>query len=109
MQVIEISHNDREITFINIYGYNSDHTSLFEKLDTYINEFEDKNFIIGGDFNTVLNHELDKKHGISETHKKCRSFLNNFINTNELSDIWRIQHPNKKQYTWHSSHKPPIF
>ena len=109
LQVIEISHNDREITFINIYGYNSDHTSLFEKLDTYINEFEDKNFIIGSDFNTVLNHELDKKHGISETHKKCRSFLNNFINTNELSDIWRIQHPNKKQYTWHSSHKPPIF
>ena len=29
--------------------------------------------------------------------------------TNELSDIWRIQNPQSKKYTWHSNHKPPIF
>ena len=31
------------------------------------------------------------------------------IDEYELVDIWRSKHPCMKQYTWHSSHKPPIF
>ena len=61
LQIIEIKHEEKELTLVNIYGYNSDDTSLFDKLNNYLGENEDKTFIIGGDFNTVLNTELDKK------------------------------------------------
>ena len=31
------------------------------------------------------------------------------IDSFNLIDIWRHMYPNARQYTWHSSHKPPIF
>ena len=31
------------------------------------------------------------------------------INTNNLTDIWRVQHPNTYKYTWHSNTRPVIF
>ena len=78
-------------------------------LQFHIAENEDMDFILGGDFNTVLNPEIDKRNGLLDTHKKCRCILNNIIDIHDLADIWRIQHPDTKKYTWHSSHKPPIF
>ena len=31
------------------------------------------------------------------------------IDTHNLIDIWREKYPDSRKYTWHSSHKPPIF
>ncbi len=31
------------------------------------------------------------------------------MSNNELYDIYRVRHPGKKQFTWHSHHRPPIF
>ena len=93
-------------------GQNKDDISLFNKLQLYMTENEDSfilYFIIGGDFNTVLNPEIDKLNGRQDTHKKCNLKINNIIDTIELADIWRIQHPDTRTYSWHSSHKPPIF
>ena len=50
---------------------------------------------MGGDFNTVLNVDLDKKNGNLHTHKKCREKINSFINTSKIVDIWRILNPDK--------------
>jgi len=61
-----------------------------------------------GDFNTVLTG-LDKKNGNLNAHKNCRKLLTDLIATNELSDIWRIKHPDKNQFTWHSNCKLHIF
>ena len=109
LQVVDIKIEDKAIKIINIYGLNNDDTFLFDKLQSYISENEDSDFIIGGDFNTVLNTDIDKQNGRTDTHKKCRSKINDILNINELSDVWRIQHPNTRKYTWHSNHKPPIF
>ena len=38
-----------------------------------------KNILIGGDFNTVLNHLLDKRNGNGNYHSKIRKILNNTI------------------------------
>ena len=50
MQALEIIINGKELTIIVIYGPNNDDTSLFNKLEDYINENEDKNFLLGGFF-----------------------------------------------------------
>ena len=92
-----------------MYGPNNDEIRIFEKLEEYIKENEEKTIIIGGDFNTVLDETLDKRNGRTDTHRKCRSKIRNLMDTYNLIDIWRETHPNIKQYTWHSAHKPPIF
>ena len=109
MQALEIIINGKELTIINIYGPNNDDVSLFNKLKDYINENEDKNFLLGGDFNTVLDTNIDKHNGKNDTHKQCRTKINHIIDTYNLIDIWREKHFGLREYTWHSSHRPPIF
>ena len=75
----------------------------------YLSNNEDKTFIIGGDFNTVLDIKTDKKNGRIDTHKKCREIIKSIMNINDLTDIWRTKHPSKKMFTWHSNSKPTIF
>ena len=109
MQALELIINDKEISLINVYGPNNDDGNFFEQLETYLKENDEKTFIIGGDFNTVPNEKLDKRNGRIGTHQRCRTVINNIIDAFSLTDIWRDMHPNFKQYTWHSHHKPPIF
>ena len=52
---------------------------------------------------------LDKKNGKTETHKKCRKQIKSIIDIHELTDIWRLKHPDKRHFTWHSNNRPPIF
>ena len=109
LQAIDIQYNDIDMTIINIYGPNNDEPTFFDSLNNYIIQNEENTFVIGGDFNTVLDPNLDKKNGNKETHKKCRKTIKSILDTNELTDIWRLQHQDKKSFTWHSNNKPPIF
>ena len=109
MQALELTINDKEITIINVYGPNNDNTNFYQILTEYIKENEEKTFIIGGDSNTVINEKIDKRNGRAYSHKLCRKKINDMIESFNLIDIWRVMHPNTRQYTWHSSHKPPIF
>ena len=61
IQALEIKINDKHIIIINVYGPNKDDLSFFDKLEVFIRENEDKDIINGGDFNTILNNEIDKK------------------------------------------------
>ena len=106
---VDIQLENKIFKVVNIYGPNDDNIHLFEKLQVYINDNEENDFIIGGDFNTVLNTNTDKRNGRKDTHKKCRLIINSIVDINEVVDIWRIQHPDTRKYSWHSNHKPPIF
>ena len=58
--------------------------------------------IIVGDFNTVLNSDLDR---VSATGRQCNndnamSTINTFIEETGFEDIWRARHNSKKGYTW---------
>ena len=75
------------IIIINVYGPNKDYVSFFDKFEAFIRENEDKDIINGGDFNTILNNEIDKKNERTDTHKKCRLKLNSLINSYNLTDV----------------------
>lgn len=109
LQSLSITINDTDLLLINIYAPNNDDPAFFDTLNEILCNNDDKTFIIGGDFNTVLDTDLDKKNGNQDTHKRSRQKLNTIIENNELSDIWRMKHPNSKQFTWHSNTKPTIF
>ena len=55
--------------------------------------------VIGGDFNCVMNNELDRlncRDGIDIGQIDLKYFMNTF----ELEDIWRRRNPNRKEYSW---------
>jgi exonuclease III len=106
---LELKLNEEEFTIINIYGPNNDDVSIFTVLENYLYANCEKKFIIGGDFNTILDLKMDKQNGRSDTHRKCREKIQCIIRNFALIDIWRFLNPKKQQYTWSSNNKPPIF
>ena len=100
---------EKEVIIINVYGPNDDDVTVFNNTFTYLNDNDDKSFIIGGAFNTVINSNIDKKNGKIDTQRECRSKLKSISDILNLLDIWRVNNPNKAQFTWKSNTKPPIF
>ena len=78
---------------------NTDSVNHFEIFEKYLNENEDKTFIIGGEFNTIIDTELDKKKRTKDTHKVCRNKLSCIIDEFDSVDIWVSKHPSSKKYT----------
>ena len=56
--------------------------------------------IIGGDYNLVLDVEKDKKGGLAKTHKKSLEAINSYCEDLDLIDVWRIQNPEQRRFTW---------
>ena len=86
--------NGKLLSLCNVYGPNKDDIQFFidilEKTDTADTEFN----IIGGDFNCILNNEIDKKGGSTRhANKKNQEFINAWITEYDLVDIWRQKHP----------------
>lgn len=106
---LNIAINNWEFTILNIYGPNTDNGEYFKTLVKQLSKDEVNNYIIGGDFNTVIDIHYDKKNGRIDTHKKCREILKSMMTSFDLIDIWRLVNPNSTQYTWHSNTKPIIF
>ena len=61
VQALEMTICEKEVIILNIYGPNDDDVTVFNNILTYLNENDDKSFIIGGDFNTVIDSNIDKK------------------------------------------------
>ena len=71
---------------------------------------QDDNILIGGDFNIILDKNLDKKGGSSvftSKHDEIVHIINDIISFFQLNDIWRLKNPNKKRFTWRQR-TPPI-
>ena len=109
LQSLNITIDEKDFFIINQYAPNDDKTDFLQTLDTLINENDDKSFIIGGDFNTVMDTNIDKKGGNLSKNKNTREKLNEIVSSNDLSDLWRFLNPGKRGFTWHSNHKPPIY
>ena len=63
-------------------------------------DFKCDEVIIGGDYNLVLDVEKDKKRGLAKTHKKSLEILNSYCEDIDLIDVWRIQNPEQRRFTW---------
>ena len=109
--ISKINIDDLIFTFLNVYApcINNEKYSFFDKLSRYVHEFqlsETSNFIILGDFNTVLDNKLDIISG--ENHKdNIVNKFNNVVNDILAIDIWRYLHGKKREFSWYKN-KPFI-
>ena len=63
--------------------------------------------IIGGDFNLVLDIDLDKKGGLAKTHTKAVKVIKDHMAELDLVDVWRLLNPDGRRYSWRRQ-KPEI-
>ena len=90
------------VNIINIYAPNKDleQVEFYKLLQTKLNLMHLKGVtIIGGDFNLAPCQTKDRSPPTRYT-KLSRKILYEIINDENLIDIWRKTHPNKRKFTW---------
>ena len=83
-----------------MYGPNTDDPDFLKKILEKIAELENKTIIWCGDFNLVLNPQLDYKNYKTINNKNAREKILDIINEEHLVDLYRDAHPGLKRYTW---------
>ena len=103
--ILFLSVLDFNLALINIYAPNLDNPSIIRVISNHIsNNTSNWDFIIwGGDFNFVMNLDLDKKGGRQQTNFNVRSSIINAMQSFNLIDIWRERNPKLNSFTWHSN------
>lgn len=102
--IITIKLYGKEIVISNIYAPNEDCPEFFSTLIRHLNRASSPEWLIGGDFNLVLNAILDRKtFAVNRSHKRAHEMLSSIMKEFELCDIWRHFNPEVKRYTCHKS------
>ena len=81
-----------------IYCPNQDNPNFIPKLDELIQEFENPNVILGGDWNTTRDFSLDNLNYVSQNNMRTTRAIDALCNSLALVDGWRINKPTKKIY-----------
>lgn len=90
------------MTLANIYAPNSVNPELFHEVCNLIRNMGNNNIIIGGDFNQVRDRIMDKTHHSTQTNTAGVVAMDVLSEELGLVDIWRLLHPNKKDFTFFS-------
>ena len=76
------------ITITTLYAPNEDDPNFFLNFFDHLNDFECDDIVIGGDFNLVLNLDIDKKGGLARTHTESVKTSKGFCDEFDLVDAW---------------------
>ena len=96
-----VSTSSHKYVVCNIYAPNEDSEAFFNSMIEMIDLFpEQEKLILGGDFNLVMDPQLDRN-GSSANHKRALMVLNEYMERNNMCDIWRIRNATSRRYTWH--------
>lgn len=89
------------VTLLNVYAPNFDDPAFFRKIFGLLSNSSDTHIIIGGDLNCVLDKFLDRS--ASSTQLPTSStMIKNLMSSMNLVDIWRLQYPTKREYSFFS-------
>ena len=98
--IMEIIVQKQKITLANIYGPNEDKPQFYNKLKQKIDEFENDNVIICGDWNLVLDPKVDTENYKSINNPNARAVVVSFLDNMDYMDAWRFLNEEKKGFTW---------
>lgn len=98
--IVEIEIGDIQFLLVNVYAPNEDDPTFFVKLFELIEQRENESIMLGGDWNTTLCIEKDLFNNKGLNHIRKREVLLEYIDQKGLIDIWRVQHPEDKIFTW---------
>lgn len=94
--------NSFPLTLVNVYGPNFDAPDFFCKLFDAVPEDNFMNIVMGGDFNCFLDPYMDRLSQRPPPVLLSVNVLKNLLNSRNLVDIWRLQHPTQKEFSFYS-------
>ena len=86
------------MTVVNIYAPNNDQPDFFSNIFNIVLKMNMDHLVIGGDYNLVLNEELDS-HNRKTNNRRARTVIQNLMEEQSLVDIYRVLNESKKRYT----------
>lgn len=95
-----------EVLICNVYGPNNDKPPFFDNVQKCIDDMQCSNIIWCGDFNLVLNPDLDYYNYKSTNNPKARDKVLELMESNGYIDPFRQLHENTRRYSWRE--KKPI-
>ena len=106
--IVDIRVANLSFTLVTLYAPNKDDPGFFQNITNRMLDFDCDNIVMGGDFNLILNSELDKQGGRANTsHPKVLAEIRKVQINLDLGDIWCDENPLTTRYTWRR-HNPDI-
>ncbi len=109
---VEIQGNG--MVLLNIYAPNSETEQIkfYQQITDLLQNKQNTHLpiMVGGDFNCVINPQIDKKGGNTDnTKEKVLKKIQDIMEGLSIIDIslWRAKNPNERQHTW-SQNKPAV-
>jgi exonuclease III len=100
---IDLSYGESRFTLLNVYGPNNDTPAFYTRIFNLIDCLGNGSVIICGDFNLVLNPELDYYNYKNTNNPNARDRLIECMYEYNLVDPFREKYPYTKRYTWRRS------
>ena len=93
--------SDLNLTFVNIYAptidKRSEQVAFANSICETLSNYKEENIILGGDLN--INLDTYATDGLYSKNPGYRKALLSLMDSHDLVDIWRIQHPDILRYT----------
>ena len=105
--ILDLKIDDKNFTLINLYGPNEDKPKFYKEIRQKYKSFDNDNIIMCGDWNLVINPDLDTNNYLHINNPRARQeILDNIIEDDDFYDIYRIFNDENREYTW--SRRNPV-
>ena len=105
--ILDINIEGKKFTLINLYGPNDDKPKFYKELRQKYKTLNNDNIIMCGDWNLVINPDLDTNNYLHINNPRARNeVLDSIIEEDGFLDTYRIFHEEKREYTW--SRRNPV-
>ena len=98
--ILDLCLFDQRLSFVCLYGYNSDEPAMFNEIMLNIGSFSNTSVLLCGDWNVVQDHSIDTYNIVHIRNQNARKKIEHIVDTFELLDPWRTCFPNERKYTW---------
>ena len=107
--ILQLTLGTRDYVLINFYNENieKDQLKLLQELDTHLSTLTislETSIALAGDFNFFFDQDKEAVGGRRNINTQSIARFISIKEKFDLCDIWRIQHPNDKKYTYRQRH-----
>ena len=98
--ILDINIEGINFILVNIYGPNEDKPKFYSELRKKYKSLNNERIILCGDWNLVLNPDLDTNNYLHINNPRARQEVLNIIEEDECLGSYRAFHEEKREYNW---------
>ena len=100
--ILDVTVESKSIILCNLYAPNDDNPGFFVNLKNKILQHCDKSIILGGDWNLVINPDIDSFNLKKVYNPRSREVVREMMTLLKLEDVFRVMNPDDRKFTWSS-------